>query len=62
MLLIGDHDSGGLFGVATATDAEVIVRLRKAQVREKRVRHVRVVVLAGVNQQRLAPFSALRAW
>ena len=36
-----------------APDAEVQVRLRDSELMEEEIAHVRVVVLAGVDQQRL---------
>ena len=54
-LLVGDHDTGGLLGVTAAADPEMVMRLRQAQIGEKRVGHVDVVVLAGMDQDRLAP-------
>ena len=52
-LLIGDHHSAGLLGMAAGTDSEMMVRLRKSEVREEGVRHVDVVMLAGVDEHRL---------
>ena len=56
-LLVGDHHAAGLLGVAAAADFEMKMRLRQAQVAEERVRHVGVVVLAGVHDARRAPGS-----
>ena len=54
-LLVGDHHAAGLLGMAAAADLEVEVRRRQPEVAEERVRHVRVVVLAGVHDLRPAP-------
>ena len=55
-LAIGNHrlkagdDFGGLAGVAAGTDAQVQVRSGHIQLLEENVRHVRVIVLPGVDQ------------
>ena len=45
-----------------AADTEMDMRLRQLQVGEERVRHVRVVVLAGVHDARRHHGSAASAW
>ena len=46
-----------------AADFEVEMRRRQAQVAEERVRHVRVVVLAGVDDaRRMHQLCAASAW
>jgi hypothetical protein len=49
-LLVGDHDLGGLLGVAAAAAAQAHVGLRDAEFLEEHVVHLAVVVLAGVHQ------------
>ena len=46
------HHGGGLLRVARASDAEVYIRLRQSEVAEERVRHLRVVVLPRVHDER----------
>ncbi len=53
--LIGDHHGRGLLRVAAAAGAEIVVRLRQGKIAKEGVRHVRVVVLTGVNENRPAP-------
>ena len=55
---VGDHGAPGLLGVRAAADFEGVRGLRQAQVAEKRVGHVRVVVLPGVHDTRGAPALA----
>jgi hypothetical protein len=52
-LLIGDHHPAGLLGMAARADSEMVVGLRQLQVGEEGVRHVHVVMLAGMDQHRL---------
>jgi hypothetical protein len=52
-LFIGDHHAAGLLGMTAGADAEMVIGLRQRQVREDRVRHVGIVMLAGVDQHRL---------
>ena len=47
------HDLRRLHRVRGAPDAEVEVRLRDSELVKEEVAHIRVVVLAGVNEQRL---------
>ena len=54
-LVVLDHHTSRLLCVATAADSKVDRRLRKLQIREERVGHVRVVVLAGMHDARAAP-------
>jgi hypothetical protein len=44
------HDLGGLYGVAGRADLQFDIRLRYAQLGEKGLVHLRVVVLPGVHQ------------
>ena len=50
-----DHHVSGLLRVCTAADPEVAVRLRHVEVLEERIRHVRVIMLSGVDDSRIAP-------
>jgi hypothetical protein len=52
-LLVGDHYAAGLLGMASGADAEMVIGLGQAQIGEYRVRHVDVVMLAGVDQHGL---------
>ena len=54
-LLVRDHHPAGLLCVRAAADLEVKVRARQPEVAKKRVRHVGVVVLPGVDDLRPAP-------
>ena len=54
-LLVLDHYASRLRAVAAAPGTEMHVRIRQAQIREERVGHVRVVVLAGVDDSRDTP-------
>jgi hypothetical protein len=47
------HDLGRLHGVARRADLEIDVRFRDAQLLEEQLAHRLVVVLAGVDQERL---------
>ena len=53
--LIGDHGPAGLLGVRAAAHFQMVSRFGKAQIAKERVRHVRVIVLAGVHDLRAAP-------
>ena len=46
------HDLGGLHGVGARAHLEIDIRLRQLQIGEQPVVHVRVVMLAGMHQQR----------
>src|SRR5882672_3039831 len=52
---VSDHGASGLLRVRAAADFQVMGRLRQAQVAEEGLRHVRVIVLAGVHDARGAP-------
>ena len=54
-LFIGDHDIAGLFGMGAAADTQVDIRAGQAQVVEKRARHVGIVMLPGMDDNRLHP-------
>jgi hypothetical protein len=58
-LLVGDHDAAGLLCVRAAAHTQVEVRLRDAQVFEDRVRHVAVVMLSRMHQNRVGPVGGL---
>jgi hypothetical protein len=60
-LLIGDHDAAGLLGMAAGTDAEMVIGLRQPQIREDRVRHVGIIMLAGMDQHRIEAGAAVSA-
>ncbi len=49
---IGDHHAAGLFGMAARADAEMEIGLRQLQVREEGTGHIRVIMLAGMDQHR----------
>jgi hypothetical protein len=49
------HHLAGELRVGAAADAEVHVRLREVEVAEEDVAHLRVVVLAGVDEELLDP-------
>ena len=48
-----DHDSRRLFGVSARADTKVNVRTRNFQIAQQHIRHARVIVLAGVDEERL---------
>jgi hypothetical protein len=54
-LFVLDHHAARLLGVAAAAYAQMHLGLRHAQIREERVGHVGVVVLARVHDARSAP-------
>ena len=58
-LLVGDHHLPGLLGVRAAAHPQVEMRLGQHEVPEEGVRHVEVVVLAGVHDDRLGPVRLL---
>ena len=51
-LAIGDHHLAGLLGMAARADAEVEIGLGQAEIGEEIGRHVGVVMLAGMDEQR----------
>ncbi len=55
--LIGNHHAAGLLGVAAAADLEIVVRRRQSEIGEERIRHVGVVVLAGMDDDRRGPVA-----
>ena len=52
---IGNHDSGRLFRMCATSNPKLEIRVREAEIGEKRVRHIRVVVLTGMHQDRPTP-------
>jgi hypothetical protein len=50
-----DNDPASLFGVRTASYAEMVLRSRHPQIAKKCVGHVRVIVLARMDNFRNAP-------
>ena len=51
-LLIFDHHPAGLLGMAARADAEVEIGIGEAEVLQDRLRHVGVVMLAGMDEHR----------
>jgi hypothetical protein len=51
--LIRNHHAAGLLGMASGADAEMMVGLGELEIGKDRVRHVGIVMLAGVDQHRL---------
>ena len=49
---IGDHHLAGLLGMAARADAEVEIGLGQAEIGEEIGRHVGVVMLAGMDEDR----------
>ena len=58
--LISQHDAGGLLGMRPGTDAEMQVGRRQSQLAPEYVRHLRVVMLAGMDQHRASPARRLQ--
>jgi len=59
-LLIGDHHPAGLYCVGAASDAQVEIGIRQTEIGEESIRHVGIVVLAGMHQHGFAPRRALQ--
>ena len=59
-LFVSDHDVAGLFGMCAAADPKMKVGRRDTQIRQYRIRHIAVVMLAGVHEYRLGPFACLQ--
>jgi len=51
-LVIGDHHLAGLPGMAAGADAEVEIGIGQPQIAQEIVRHVGVVMLAGMDEDR----------
>ena len=58
--LISQHDAGGLLGMRPGTDAEMQIGRRQSQLAPEHVRHLRVVMLAGMDQHRASPARRLQ--
>ena len=43
----------GLFGMAARTDAEMMIRRRQTQIGKDRIGHVGIIMLTGMDQDRL---------
>ena len=54
------HDVGRLLGVTAASDSEVRVRRRQGKLGKEDIRHVGVIMLAGMNQERMRPLGFLQ--
>jgi hypothetical protein len=54
---VGDHDTTGLFGVRSATDAEIECGSGQAEIAEEGIRHIGIVMLACVHDLRIAPIG-----
>jgi SAM-dependent methyltransferase len=53
--LIGEHDPGGLLGVAARADAEMHIRRRQCKLLPEHIGHLWIVMLAGMHQNRAGP-------
>ena len=58
-LLVVHHDAGGLLGMTAAPHPQVVVRRRQPEVVEESGRHIAVIMLPSVNEQRLTPVFCL---
>ena len=58
-LLIGHHYLAGLFSMSTAADSKINVRLREAEVFEKSIRHIRIIMLPGMDNNGCGPVLLL---
>ena len=52
---VGHHDTAGLLRMRATANTQVKVRFRQTQVAKKYVRHIYVVMLAGVHKFHIAP-------
>ena len=59
-LLIGDHHVSGLLRMGAAPHGQMDGRIGQLQVPEERIRHIEVVVLAGMDNNRLCPGLAFQ--
>ena len=60
-LAICDHHPAGLLGMAARADAEMEIGVGQAEIGEDLVRHVGVVMLAGMDQHRREVAAPRRA-